>query len=83
MQLSRAEGEGVPLLRRHQGLPPPAGDFRIGMERSLRHQLPVVVDVDAVLITVVLNIGVEAETDPIGPGHGHSEDACNDMLTRE
>ena len=82
MQLSRAEGEGVPLLRRHQGLPPPAGDFRIGMERSLRHQLPVVVDVDAVLNVTVRNCN-DAEIDPIGPGHGHSEDACNDMLTRE
>ena len=55
MQLSRAEFEGVPLLRRYQGLPPPGGDPRDSvMERSLLPQLPVVVDVDAVLITVVL-----------------------------
>ena len=81
IQLSRAECEGVPLLRRHQDLPPPGGPHiatvAVGHVHSLPHLLPVVVEVGEVGFMWVNN-GCHAEADPPGPSHGHCEDACNE-----
>ena len=81
VQTPGAECEGVPLLRRHQDLPPPGGvHLALAAGRrvhGLRHLLPVVVEVGEVGFPGV-NTGVDAEADPPGPGLRDSEDACNE-----
>ena len=81
IQSGRAECEGVPLLRRHQDLPPPGGVHPVtvtaGVVFSLRHLLPVVVE-EGVVIAPGVNTGLQAEADPPGPGHGYSEDSYNE-----
>ena len=88
IQSTRADCEGVPLLRRHQDLPPPGGDHlatvAAGPVLSVRHHRPVVVEVGVVVLPGV-NTGQEAVADPPVPGLRHSKDACamRLMLTRE
>ena len=81
IQSTRAKCEGVPLLRRHQDLPPPGGDHSATLAVddvfSLRHLLPVVVEVGGVAVPCV-SIGPHAEADSPGPSHGHNKDACNE-----
>ena len=81
IQSTRADCEGVPLLRRHQDLPPPSGTHQVSITvvpvLSLLHLLPVVVE-EGVVIFPGVNTGPHAEADPPGPGHGHGEDACNE-----
>ena len=81
IQSVREECEGVPLLRRHQDLSPPGGVHRatlaVDVVLSLRHLLPVVVEVGVVIVPDV-KTGPHAETDPPGPGHGNSEDSYNE-----
>ena len=80
IQFTRAESEGVPLLRFHQDLQSTSGDhiaiLAVGIVLSLRHALPVVVEVGIVVHSV--NTGPQTEADPPGPCHGHSENACNE-----
>ena len=82
---TRAECEGVPLLCRHQNLPPHCATGAVGVVLSLRHPHTILEDPGEVAVIILpvpsmmikRGTGHHAEADVPGPSHGHGEDACN------